>query len=77
MNEICFQMYNPDLPFGGVGEAGYGRLHGRDGFNNCTNPKSVLRKGVLKFYPFNVMFPPYTPDKQQMVRTLAARLNMS
>lgn len=77
VNEMCFQIYNPDLPFGGVGDAGYGRLHGKDGFDSCTNPKSVIRKGVLKFYPFNVMFPPYTPDKQQMVRTLAARLNIS
>ena len=28
VNEMCLQMYQTYLPFGGVGEAGYGRLHG-------------------------------------------------
>jgi len=75
VNEMCFQMYNPDLPFGGVGEAGNGRLHGKNGFDGCSNLKSVLRKAPLKFYPFNIMTPPFTADKQGMIRMLAGRLN--
>ena len=38
--------------------------------------KSVLMKYSLKFYPFNVIFPPYTPDKQKMVRLLSKTLDV-
>ena len=38
--------------------------------------KSVLMKYPLKFYPFNVIFPPYTPDKQKMIRLLGKTLDV-
>ena len=31
----------PSLPFGGVGDSGFGRIHGADGLREFTNPKSV------------------------------------
>ena len=31
----------PSLPFGGVGDSGFGRIHGPDGLREFTNPKSV------------------------------------
>jgi aldehyde dehydrogenase (NAD+) len=56
-------MANSDLPFGGVGPSGNGRYHGRAGFENCSNLKSVLMKDPIKMWPYNVVFPPYTADK--------------
>lgn len=68
-------MFNQDLPFGGVGESGYGKLHGKDGFDSCSNRKSVMRKVPLKFYPFSVIFAPYSEDKQQVITLLATKLD--
>jgi aldehyde dehydrogenase (NAD+) len=34
-------MANPNLPFGGVGCSGSGRYHGKSGFINFSNPKSI------------------------------------
>ena len=34
----------PALPFGGVGESGFGRIHGEDGLKEFTRPKSIARK---------------------------------
>jgi acyl-CoA reductase-like NAD-dependent aldehyde dehydrogenase len=31
----------PSLPFGGVGESGFGRIHGADGLREFTRPKAI------------------------------------
>lgn len=64
-------MVNSDLPFGGVGYSGYGRYHGYEGFKAFSNPKSVMNKAVVKTYPYNKLYPPFTPDKQSLIKFLA------
>jgi acyl-CoA reductase-like NAD-dependent aldehyde dehydrogenase len=34
----------PALPFGGVGESGFGRIHGEDGLREFTRPKAITRQ---------------------------------
>ncbi len=34
----------PSLPFGGVGDSGFGRIHGEDGLRGFTNPHAVARQ---------------------------------
>ena len=34
----------PSLPFGGVGESGFGRIHGEDGLREFTRAKAVTRR---------------------------------
>ena len=34
----------PSLPFGGVGDSGFGRVHGADGLREFTYPKAVARQ---------------------------------
>lgn len=53
VNETIYQVINSDLPFGGVGHSGYGRYHGKAGFVQFSNPKSMLVRPPLDFYPFN------------------------
>ena len=36
----------PALPFGGVGESGFGRIHGEDGLKEFTRAKSITRQRV-------------------------------
>jgi len=34
----------PSLPFGGVGDSGFGRIHGADGLKEFTYPKAIARQ---------------------------------
>jgi acyl-CoA reductase-like NAD-dependent aldehyde dehydrogenase len=34
----------PTLPFGGVGDSGFGRIHGEDGLKEFTRPKAITRQ---------------------------------
>ena len=38
---------NPGLPFGGIGGSGIGRLHGRYGFEEFSNLRSVPKRKLL------------------------------
>ena len=53
VNDVLFNLANPDLPFGGVGASGYGKYHGFDGFKAFSNAKAVMIKPTLKMYPYN------------------------
>ncbi len=43
----------PALPFGGVGESGFGRIHGADGLREFTRPKAITRQRMKPM--FNVL----------------------
>jgi acyl-CoA reductase-like NAD-dependent aldehyde dehydrogenase len=34
----------PSLPFGGVGDSGFGRIHGADGLREFARPKAIARR---------------------------------
>ena len=34
----------PSLPFGGVGDSGFGRIHGPDGLKEFTRAKAITRQ---------------------------------
>jgi hypothetical protein len=34
----------PSLPFGGVGDSGFGRIHGADGLREFARPKAITRQ---------------------------------
>jgi acyl-CoA reductase-like NAD-dependent aldehyde dehydrogenase len=41
----------PSLPFGGVGESGFGRIHGEDGLKEFTYAKSITRQRFKPVMP--------------------------
>jgi aldehyde dehydrogenase (NAD+) len=43
----------PALPFGGVGDSGFGRIHGADGLREFTRAKAITRQRVA--LPVNLM----------------------
>jgi aldehyde dehydrogenase (NAD+) len=36
----------PQLPFGGRGESGFGRIHGEDGLKEFTQPQAITKRRV-------------------------------
>jgi aldehyde dehydrogenase (NAD+) len=44
INSVMTFVGIPSLPFGGVGDSGFGRFHGDDGLREFTRPKATMRK---------------------------------
>jgi acyl-CoA reductase-like NAD-dependent aldehyde dehydrogenase len=72
VNEVLVQMVNHEFGFGGVGPSGYGRYGGYDGFKQWSNPKSIMIKPTMNFYPYSEFNPPFPEAKQRLIRKLLA-----
>ena len=58
INECGLQFFNPELPFGGHNASGIGKYHGKSGFEEFSNPRSVARQHSP--LPTTILFlPPY------------------
>jgi aldehyde dehydrogenase (NAD+) len=72
INDVMLQSSMKTLPFGGVGESGVGRYHGKNTFLSFSNPRSVLKRRFLFDLPMR--YPPYkTPGAlmKKIVRLLS------
>ncbi|MFM7383174.1 MAG: aldehyde dehydrogenase family protein, partial [Microcystaceae cyanobacterium] len=58
INDVILQVGVTDLPFGGVGDSGMGRYHGKTSFDTFCHYKSVLRK--FFWLELALRYPPYT-----------------
>lgn len=57
INDTLLQISSSHLPFGGVGESGMGKLHGKSSFDTFTHYKGVLHRGwfldhALRYMPY-------------------------
>jgi len=68
INDVVVQLSAPDLPFGGVGMAGFGRYHGRAGFELFSNMKSVLRRHLWPEPPLRTV--PHSAAKLNWIERL-------
>ncbi|HEX8869075.1 MAG TPA: aldehyde dehydrogenase, partial [Lentzea sp.] len=56
VNAVLTYAAIPGLPFGGVGDSGFGRIHGEDGLREFAYPKAVTKqrfKAVLDMTTFD------------------------
>jgi acyl-CoA reductase-like NAD-dependent aldehyde dehydrogenase len=67
INETVMQVGVIDLPFGGVGESGIGRYHGKASFETFSHQKSVLNKSFL--VDVKLRYAPYK-DKLKFLKWL-------
>ncbi len=68
INDCILHVSSPYLPFGGVGESGMGRYHGKASFETFSHHKSIVNKDTKM--DFNVRYRPYDEKKMKMIRKL-------
>ena len=55
-------------PFGGVGASGFGRYHGREGFETFSHMKAVfVQRGFGRFTGLKLLYPPYGPLSRRLI----------
>lgn len=57
INEVVMHIANDHMPFGGVGNSGLGRYHGKYSFDTFSHLRSVMKKADLIDIPLR--YPPY------------------
>lgn len=67
VNDTMMQVFPPSLPFGGVGESGYGAYHGKWGFETFSHRRAVYRRPWFFVEPA-LAKAPYTDLKQRLAR---------
>ena len=68
INDAVMHIANSNLPFGGVGDSGFGSYHGEDGFRVFSHQKSVLEQ-VTWLDPI-LRYPPHGPKKLRLLQWL-------
>ncbi|XP_059670810.1 aldehyde dehydrogenase family 3 member F1-like [Cornus florida] len=65
-NDALVHFLCDDLPFGGVGQSGFGRYHGKYSFDTFSHEKAVLQRS---FFPdLEILYPPLNDSKLQFIR---------
>ncbi len=57
VNDTIVHLANPKLPFGGIGNSGYGSYHGKYSFELFTHNKSIVKRGT--WYDNKLRYSPY------------------
>lgn len=68
INDTIVHLATPYLPFGGVGQSGMGKYHGKAGFDTFTHEKSILKKAFFLDLP--VRYPPFRRRLKWMKKLL-------
>lgn len=66
INHCMLQFGNAELTFGGVGNSGMGRYHGKATFDLFSNHKGVVHASAL--IDHGLQYPPYTSLKERILR---------
>jgi aldehyde dehydrogenase (NAD+) len=57
INDTVAHLGNTELPFGGIGNSGFGLYHGKASFDTFTHPKSIMKKS--NWLDITLRYPPY------------------
>lgn len=68
VNNAVLHLANAHLPFGGIGESGYGDYHGRFGFETFSHRKAVMRTAT--WFDLPQKFPPYKAKALGLVKRI-------
>ncbi|KAL6583432.1 hypothetical protein OROMI_005510 [Orobanche minor] len=65
-NDTIIQFICENLPFGGVGQSGFGRYHGKYSFDTFSHEKAVLHRSF--FLELEPRYPPWNNFKLEFIR---------
>ncbi|WP_417601073.1 aldehyde dehydrogenase family protein [Owenweeksia hongkongensis] len=68
VNNALVHLSNPELPFGGVGNSGFGSYHGKTGFDTFSHKKGIMKTAT--WFDLAMKYPPYGKFAFKMVRWL-------
>lgn len=68
INDTLMHITNENLPFGGVGNSGFGSYHGKFGFEAFSHRKSVIERAV--WGEPNIKYPPYNNTKEIIIKKI-------
>ncbi len=68
INDTVMQFAVPGLPFGGVGNSGMGKYHGKATFDTFSHYKSVLNRSLI--LDVKLRYAPYTKTKLQLLKRI-------
>lgn len=68
VNDTIMQIASTYLEFGGVGKSGTGGYHGKYGFMNFSNRKSIMNRATS--VDINLRYPPYSKGQSALMRLL-------
>ena len=66
VNDTVVHLSSNRLPFGGVGQSGMGRYHGRYSFDTFTHEKAVVLKG--NWPDIQMRYPPFSRKKLNLIK---------
>ena len=78
VNDCILQLNVESLPFGGVGDSGFGVYHGKHSFNTFAHHKSVLYRGFnpLLEWVASKRYPPYRMNYLRRLQRLLRKRNL-
>ena len=68
INDALMQVATTKLPFGGVGQSGFGSYHGKHSFSTFSHHKSYIKKSTKIDLP--IAYPPYDQGKLKIIKKL-------
>jgi aldehyde dehydrogenase (NAD+) len=68
INDALMQVATSQLPFGGVGQSGFGSYHDIHSFMTFSHQKSYIRKSTKIDVP--IAYPPYDEMKLKVIKKL-------
>lgn len=75
INDVAATMYgSPELPWGGVGDSGFGRSHGEEGLLECSWAQVIEEPRGLTYGPKRPWWYPYDLEQSAALAALAAAL---
>ena len=68
INDVLSHIINNKLPFGGFGASGFGKYHGKFGFDAFTHKKAIVYR--KNWYDNSLKYPPYTQEKFNLLKKI-------
>ncbi|CAN6628898.1 fatty aldehyde dehydrogenase Hfd1p [Trichomonascus vanleenenianus] len=68
VNDVLLHAGVKTVPFGGIGESGYGAYHGKYGFEAFSHQRAVLRQPWWAEALIKLRYPPFTKSKVNQMR---------